>query len=325
MTQPDGSLTPEQVRKFHEDGYLVIPNFFDASPVLEHSRSVVGSFDPSTHPLTKFTTGETSDHVGDRYFLTSGTNISYFLEEGAVDESGKLTCAKERAINKVGHALHQLDPVFRDFSFSSRIQAISRSLGAHIDPVVLQSMIICKQPSIGGAVPSHNDSTFLYTEPPSAVGMWFALEDCTTSNGCLSFMPGSHRWPRGKDVPPSPLRPVDSLASELGQPRGVNRRFVRRDPANVDAGTTFETLALDEEVEWDDSKARIEECKAGSLVLIHGSVMHKSEKNTSDKSRFIYTFHLVEGDANSAVYDSKNWLQPTEDMPFPKLYSYHKS
>jgi hypothetical protein len=34
-------------------------------------------------------------------------------------------------------------------------------------------------------VPCHNDSTFLYTDPPSAVGAWIALEDCTPANGCL--------------------------------------------------------------------------------------------------------------------------------------------
>jgi len=36
----------------------------------------------------------------------------------------------------------------------------------------------------------------------------------------------------------------------------------------------------------------MEEVKRGSLVLIHGNVLHKSEKNLSEKSRFIYTFHV---------------------------------
>lgn len=39
----------------------------------------------------------------------------------------------------------------------------------------------------------HQDSTFLYTEPLSATGFWFALEDCTNENGCLWFVPGSHK------------------------------------------------------------------------------------------------------------------------------------
>ena len=54
-------------------------------------------------------------------------------------------------------------------------------------------MVICKQPEIGGAVPPHQDSTFLFTEPPSAVGYLYALEDATKENGCLSFAAGSQR------------------------------------------------------------------------------------------------------------------------------------
>ena len=40
-------------------------------------------------------------------------------------------------------------------------------------------------------VTPHRDSTFLYTEPPSALGVWIPLEDCTLENGCLQFVPNS--------------------------------------------------------------------------------------------------------------------------------------
>lgn len=56
----------------------------------------------------------------------------------------------------------------------------------------------------------------------------------------------------------------------------------------------------------------------GDLVLIHGSVLHKSERNRSDKTRFAYTFHMIESPP-LAVYDDKNWLQPTEAMPFSRI------
>lgn len=40
----------------------------------------------------------------------------------------------------------------------------------------------------------HQDATFLYTEPLGQVmGVWIALEDATLDNGCLWFIPGSHR------------------------------------------------------------------------------------------------------------------------------------
>lgn len=139
-------------------------------------------------------------------------------------------------------------------------------------------MVICKQPSIGGAVPSHNDSTFLYTSPPSATGLWFALEDCTPSNGCLSFMPGSHRWPKGEELPPAEaLRPQNEtkdVTERYGTPRGVNKRFVRAQSGNVNAGTTFETLSEKEEQAWDGQRAVMADCKAGrshSWLHIHST------------------------------------------------------
>jgi len=58
-----------------------------------------------------------------------------------------------------------------------------------------------------------------------------------------------------------------------------------------------------------DEKFVLGEVKAGSLVLIHGNILHKSERNLSPRSRFIYTFHVIEGENE---YDEKNWLQPTE-------------
>jgi hypothetical protein len=60
------------------------------------------------------------------------------------------------------------------------------------------------------------------------------------------------------------------------------------------------------------------EVKAGTLVLIHGNLLHKSEKNLSQKGRIIYTFHIIE--AEGTVYDEKNWLQPPAGG-FTKLYA----
>jgi phytanoyl-CoA hydroxylase len=157
-------------------------------------------------------------------------------------------------------------------------------------------MVICKQPEIGGAVPPHQDSTFLYTDPPSAVGFWYALEDATVENGCLSFLPGSHK------------------SAE------IKKRFVRK---NGGAGTEFIDndgmkfpVGKEYETEETDGEYKLGEVKAGTLVLIHGNLLHKSEKNISQKGRIIYTFHVIEG--QSAVYDQRNWLQPPREG-FTKL------
>ncbi|GBE81220.1 phytanoyl-CoA dioxygenase [Sparassis latifolia] len=287
-------LTQEQVEQFRRDGYLRLPSFLspeDTEALLTRSKQLLSNFSLEDHPLTKFTTGD-DNHIGDDYFLTSGDKIRYFLEEDAIGADGELNREKEKAVNKIGHALHELDPVFRKVTLENpSMKAVARDLQFHHDPVALQSMVICKQPRIGGEVPEHNDSTFLYTDPPTALGFWIALEKCTPENGALSFLPGSH-----KSAP-------------------ITKRFVRL----PQGGTGFEELIPPEKAPKNpEGKYILEACMPGDMVLIHGSVLHRSEKNRSPHTRFAYTFHMIESPPH-AVYDDKNWLQPTPRMPFSRI------
>lgn len=69
-------------------------------------------------------------------------------------------------------------------------------------------------------------------------------------------------------------------------------------------GDQYGVQAIETEEQADYELGEVE---AGSLVLIHGNLLHKSERNTSSKGRIIYTFHVVEG--QDALYDERNWLQ----------------
>ncbi|KAI8975465.1 hypothetical protein BDF20DRAFT_914392 [Mycotypha africana] len=291
-------LTKEQLQQFDRDGCLAIPNFFTSVKAQElrtAAENLLENLSLDGHPMTKFTTGTTEEnkHVGDDYFLQSGNKIRYFFEEGAFNEKGDLIRQKERAINKIGHGLHMLHPLFKEFSTNKTISTIAKQLGFR-SPQILQSMLIFKQPYIGGQVPSHQDSSFLYTEPLSAVGFWFALEDATVENGCLWFIPGSHK-----------TTPID-------------KRFVRNPNGS---GTIFIDSAsqkeLQQSVQNEDEKEFVKlEVKAGTLVLIHGSVVHKSGPNLSEKSRYIYTFHCIDGEAK---YPKNNWLQPEDGECFTSI------
>ena len=88
--------------------------------------------------------------------------------------------------------MHDLDRVFERFTYTPELAEVAADAGLD-DALVLQSMNIFKQPSIGGEVSCHQDATFLYTDPISMVGFWFALEDAAIDNGCLWAAPGAHR------------------------------------------------------------------------------------------------------------------------------------
>ncbi|XP_060599353.1 phytanoyl-CoA dioxygenase domain-containing protein 1-like isoform X1 [Ruditapes philippinarum] len=187
------TLTTEQVKQFQDEGYLILEDFVDDATVeslKSECHRLIEEMNPADHN-TVFSTLEMK-RTSDDYFMTSGDKIRYFFEDGAKDEKGNLKVNKHLAINKIGHALHVLSEPFKKVTFSPEIQGVAKSLGLE-DPVVCQSMYIFKQPGIGGEVIPHQDSTFLYTKPQKLVGLWLALEDATLENGCLWFIPGSHK------------------------------------------------------------------------------------------------------------------------------------
>ncbi|KAJ2851659.1 hypothetical protein IWW36_000982 [Coemansia brasiliensis] len=298
-------FTDTHKEAFSRDGYVVVEDFLSKDQVQElrqHIQQLLTDFNPQDHPLTTFPTTTDNKLLGNQYFFDSATRISYFLETDSVAQ-GKLSVEPAQAINKIGHGLHIQDPVFKQLTHSSHVREIADKLGFK-DPRVLQSMVICKQPRIGGPVPMHQDSTFLFTDPPSACGFWIALEDCLVTNGCLYVVPTSHRS------------------------HAISRRMVRcssEKHSHADEGVDFVDiepvfslypLKGEQEEQQEQPESCPVEVKAGSLVLLHGQLLHMSPPNHSDKSRWIYTFHIIEG---MHKYDLSNWLQMPADFPLTKL------
>ena len=162
-----------------------------------------------------------------------------------------------------------------------------------VEPQIVQSMFIFKQPKIGGAVTDHVDATFLQVDPMDhVVGVWIAVDEATVENGCLWFIPGSHKTSK------------------------LDYRFVRTNSTNPsDPLLKF----IGERPVYDQSKFVAVPVPRGSLVLIDGLVVHKSEPNKSEKSRHAYTFHVA--DAHGTKWMDNNWLQETSDYNFPNLYN----
>ena len=277
---PDGVLSSDMVAAFHKAGVIVLRDFVPARACVElreRALELVDEFDP--HDVRSVFSTRSDEHQADDYFIGSGDKIRFFLEDGAFDAEGRLRQAKVDSLNKLGHAMHDLDPVFDAFSRTPELANVARGVGFR-DPAIIQSMYIFKPPRIGGEVVCHQDSTYIYTEPESCVGFWFALEDATVENGCMHFIPGGHKLP-------------------------LKKRNYR------DASGAIVNEVLDESPFPEHLKVPVE-APQGTLVVFHGRAPHLSGPNRSDKSRHAYTLHAID---RACHYPASNWLQRGADLP----------
>jgi phytanoyl-CoA hydroxylase len=268
-------LSADQVTQYHQQGFLALENVFSNRQLARLKKAaldIVEDFDIEQH-RTVFSTAD-RDAGRDDYFFESAEAVHCFLEEGAVDEAGELIRPKELAINKIGHAMHDLVPEFTAFCRLPLIGEVLRDIGVQA-PKLWQTMYIFKQPSIGGEVRWHQDASYLITEPAAVTGVWIAIEDATRDNGCLWMQPGQHE---------SPLREI----------------------YHVDWRKRKGQLEELDTTPWERGQAVPLEVAAGSMVLFNDHMPHYSSRNRSDRSRHAFTLHVSE---TGPAWSEKNWLQ----------------
>lgn len=269
-----------RIAQLQSEGYLVLNDFVDVvqcADLRQRAEQLVHAFDPDG--IISIFSSREQNRLTDDYFLESSSKIRFFFEEDAFLPGGTLKQPKERSINKIGHALHDLDPTFSRFSRLPALKQLVSNLGV-TDPLLLQSMYIFKQPRIGGEVTCHQDSTFLYTEPTDILGLWFALEDATIENGCLWVIPRGHRL-------------------------GLKSRWIRTEENSMQ----FEVL---DSTPFPEDQLIPLEVSAGTLIVLNGLLPHRSLANRSGKSRHAYTLHVI---SSNSHYPKSNWLQRPAEMP----------
>lgn len=270
------NLTSQQQQQFHEQGFVVLENAIaesDIAALRSAALKIVDEFDIGQH-RSVFSTND-RDAGRDEYFFNSAENIHCFLEEGALAEDGSLLKPARLAINKIGHAMHDLNPVFKSFCRLPVFKEILREIG-YQHPLLWQTMYIFKQPHIGGEVRWHQDASYLISEPATVTGIWVAIEDANRDNGCLWVQPGGHR---------TPLREIYQVDW-----RTREGRLTQLDPTPWP--NTDEAIAV--------------EVAAGSVVIFNDHMPHYSSQNRSAHSRHAFTLHVTE---KSAKWSGKNWLQ----------------
>ena len=277
---PGGRLSAAMVEAYEAAGVMVLRDFVtraDCDRLRKRAAELVESFDVEKVRSVFSTTKQ--NQLSDSYFIESGDKIRFFLEADAFDESGKLRQSRDNSLNKMGHAMHDLDPVFDCFSRSPELDQVAKGLGI-VEPAIIQSMYLFKPPRIGAEVVCHQDSTYIYTEPESCIGFWFALEDATVENGCMYFIPGAHRGP------------------------------LRQRNHRLEDGSLRTDVLSDEP--FPEELKLAAEVQAGSLVVFDGRAPHLSGENRSEKSRHAYSLHVID---RRCHYPADNWLQRSPALP----------
>jgi len=273
-------LDSQQLADFERDGFLILETFVshkDCDSLLARTAELVTKFEPPGQKSVFSATEQ--EQISDQYFLESGDKIRFFFERDAFGADGALRQGKAHSLNKIGHALHDLDPVFNAFSRQPGLAELAIDAGL-AEPLLLQSMLIFKPPRIGGEVVWHQDATFLHTEPSRVLGMWFALEDASRENGCLWGLPGGHL-------------------------RGLKSRFLRTPSGGAKMHTSDPTP-------WQNAEFVPLEVARGALILLDGLLPHGSAANRSLSSRHAYSLHVIDG---TCRYLPENWLQRRSNMP----------
>jgi phytanoyl-CoA hydroxylase len=116
---------------------------------------------------------------------------------------------------------------------------------------------ICKPPYDGQPVLWHQDGSYWKLDPMRALTVWVAVDECTTENGCLRVIPGSHRLP---------------LYPPVSQTDSPNMLF----------SVSEEKLVR----EWTERQGVVDvELNPGDVEIHHPNILHCSEPNTSARRR----------------------------------------
>ena len=175
-------LSDEQVAHFHEHGYVAGIKLFDDTQVEQLRRELVELTDPK-HPAHEL-----------------------FYEFHSNESANPETV--------LFHALGawRMTPGFHDILWNPAFTvAASQLLGGAVR--FWHDQLFCKPPKHGGVVAWHQDySYWTRTKPMAHLTCWIGLDDATADNGCLQYVPGSHRWE---------LLPVTGLAGGMDSIREV--------------------------------------------------------------------------------------------------------
>lgn len=223
-------LSAEQVGRFHRDGYLPGVRLLDQVQV-----------ETLRHELAEL--------------VQAGHDGSDLWYEYHSNESGDANAVLFHALGA-----WRIRPGFHDLLWNAALLApASQLLGGSVR--FWHDQLFCKPAHDGGVVAWHQDySYWTRTTPMAHLTCWIGLDDATTENGCIHYVPGSHRWP---------LLPTTNLA------KGME--------------AILEVLTPEQRAEFKPVPC---ELKAGEGVFHHPLMLHGSYENRSPRPRRAVVINL---------------------------------
>src|SRR5690349_6547529 len=233
-------LTKQQIEFFHASGYLAGIRVLNAEQIETLRRELAKLIDPS-HPQHK---------LFYEFHSNESTNPNTVLF----------------------HALGawRISPAFHDLLWNPALLMPAAQLLN--GPVRFwHDQLFVKPPHQGGVVAWHQDySYWTRTQPMAHLSCWIGLDDSTRENGCLQYIPGSHRWP---DLP------ITGLAGDMDAINAV----------------------LDEEQKQQFKIPVAVELKRGEASFHHPRLVHGSFANHSSRSRRATVINVMRDGVCSAT------------------------
>jgi ectoine hydroxylase-related dioxygenase (phytanoyl-CoA dioxygenase family) len=231
-------LTDEQVEFYRENGYLAGVRLLNDAQVEVLRNELAELVDP--------------DHPGNKLFYEFNSNESADPEK------------------ILFHALGawRITPGFHDLLWNPFFCVAASQL---LDGPVRfwHDQLFYKPAHHGGVVIWHQDySYWTRTQPMAHLSCWIGLDDSSRDNGCVHYVPGSHRWN---------LLPREDFANDMD---------------------TIQSVLSDEQKR--EFKPKAIELKKGECSFHHPLMVHGSFENRTDRPRRAAVINVVRHDVRSA-------------------------
>ncbi len=231
------ALTADQLKQYNDQGYLVVENLISKSTIAKMRERI-------------------NQHVVQREKeIRARANPSEFEKS-----SGTLTTSQVRKLTE----LALIDPLLKEVASSSAVLDIVAELAGKAESIYLYNDQAFLKPAFcGSEKPLHQDNSYFRVTPHNfGLTCWVAIDDATEQNGCLRYIPGSHKLGLVKH---------DKIENTPHLVPSNRSRLAPSMPAPV---------------------------SAGGAIFHHLLSLHESLDNRSPQSRWAWALHYLNGAAD---------------------------